>query len=497
MYRARDTRLGREVAVKVLPAAFSADADRLRRFEQEARAASALNHPNILTIFDVGTHTGSPYVVSELLEGETLRQRLATAALPSRKAIDYAREVARGLSAAHEKGIAHRDLKPENLFVTKDGRVKILDFGLAKLTAPKLGKGEKTDAPTVPIETGSGMVLGTVGYMSPEQVRGQAADHRSDIFSFGAIFYEMLAGRRAFKGDSAVETMSAILKEEPPELSETNRQLPPGLERVVRHCLEKNREERFQSSSDLAFALEAISGLSVPSGAVAPVRPRALLTPWLVRTGVLVVVAALAYLLGRGAERPSPVFRRLTFRRGQIDSARFAPDGQTIVYGAAWEGRLRELFTARPDSPESRALGLPSADILAISSAGEMAVGLGEEGSETLARVPLAGGAPREVLQTVRWADWSPDGKSLAVVRRSGGKERLEYPLGTPLFETAGWITHVRVALDGKSVAASGAWRGRRAAARSGSRPRARARGPSTRRTAPAGSVRSCALRGA
>src|SRR6059036_1533661 len=266
VYRARDTKLGRDVAIKVLPAAFSEDRDRLRRFEQEARAAGALNHPNILVIFHIGTHDGAPYIVSELLEGETLRERMAGAALPQRKAIDYALQTAHGLAAAHAKGIVHRDLKPDNLFVTNDGRVKILDFGLAKLTATSDGTQSQTEVPTRKVNTDPGTVMGTMGYMSPEQLRGKTADHRSDIFSFGAILYEMLSGKRAFRGGSIAETMSAILREDPPDLSETNKTVSPALERLVRHCLEKNPEERFHSASDLAFAIESLSGTSTSSG---------------------------------------------------------------------------------------------------------------------------------------------------------------------------------------------------------------------------------------
>ena len=265
VYRARDMRLGRDVAIKVLPSSYSDDKERLHRFEQEACAAGALNHPNILSIYDVGTHDGSPYVVSELLDGDTLRERLNGSVLPTRKAVDYARQIAHGLAAAHEKGILHRDLKPENLFLTRDERLKILDFGLAKLTGAADAQ-MQTEIPTRRVDTNPGVVMGTVGYMSPEQLRGQTADHRSDIFSFGAIFYEMLSGRRAFQGGSAAETMSAILKEEPPDLSETNKNLAPALERVVHRCLEKNREARFHSASDLAFALEALSGSTSISG---------------------------------------------------------------------------------------------------------------------------------------------------------------------------------------------------------------------------------------
>src|SRR5437899_54975 len=265
VYRARDTQLGRDVAVKVLPSTYSVDEHRLSRFEQEASAASAVNHPNMLIVHDIGSHDGSPYVVSELLEGETLRKPISGAPLAQRRAIGYALEIANGLAAAHGKGIVHRDLKPDNIFITKDGRVKILDFGIAKLTQAE-GSRSQTDIPTRRVNTDPGVVMGTVGYMSPEQVRGQAVDHRSDIFSFGAILYEMLSGRRAFHGESAADTMSAILKEDPPDLSHTNEKISPALERLVNHCLEKNPQERFHSASDLAFALEAISGSTSISG---------------------------------------------------------------------------------------------------------------------------------------------------------------------------------------------------------------------------------------
>ncbi len=304
VYRARDTRLGREVAVKVLPAAFSADPDRLRRFEQEAQAASALNHPNILTIYDVGTHDAAPYVVSEFLDGETLRERLAGAMLPVRKAIDYGIQIAEGLAAAHEKGIVHRDLKPENLFVTKGGRVKILDFGLAKLTRPETGSGPLTEVPTLTAGTEPGVVMGTVGYMSPEQVRGQRADPRSDIFAFGAILYEMLSGKRAFRGDSAVETMNAILKEDVPAFPRISLDLPEGVERIVRRCLEKSPEERFQSARDLAFALGETSSRSEASRATplaSASRPRRAV--WFVAAGLVAVVLAIGWGLGGWRER--------------------------------------------------------------------------------------------------------------------------------------------------------------------------------------------------
>jgi eukaryotic-like serine/threonine-protein kinase len=268
VYRARDTKLGRDVAIKVLPTSLSENADRLNRFEQEAQAAGALNHPNILSIYHIGTHDGAPYIVSELLEGETLRERMAGGALPQRKAIDYGLQITKGLAAAHEKGIIHRDVKPDNVFITDDGRVKILDFGLAKLTATD-GTQSQTEVPTRKVNTDPGTVMGTMGYMSPEQLKGQHIDHRTDIFSFGAILYEMLSGKRAFRGDSMAETMSAILREDPPDLSETNKTVSPALERVVRHCLEKNPAERFHSARDLAFAIESLSGSATISGQTA------------------------------------------------------------------------------------------------------------------------------------------------------------------------------------------------------------------------------------
>ena len=283
VWLAEDTRLDRKVAIKILPGSFANDEDRLRRFEQEARATSALNHPNILTLYDIGSHDGAPYIVAELLEGETLRAQLNEGAIAPRKAIDYAQQIVSGLTAAHEKGIVHRDLKPGNLFVTKDGRVKILDFGLAKLKPQQLAGGVNTEAPTAPLdaETESGVIVGTVGYMSPEQVRGERVDHRSDIFSFGTILHEMLSGKRAFQRNTPVETMSAILKEEPPELSEINQSIGLEMVRVVRHCLEKKPERRFQTASDLAFALEALStppGSRLETAAALPAASNALKT---------------------------------------------------------------------------------------------------------------------------------------------------------------------------------------------------------------------------
>src|SRR4051812_22079966 len=426
VYRAHDARLGREVAIKVLPASFAADEERLRRFEQEARATGTLNHPNILGVYDLGSHDGAPYVVSELLDGDTLRARIGTSPLPHRKAIDYAAQIARGLSAAHDKGIVHRDLKPDNVFVTRDGRVKILDFGLAKVKqvdAPV--EAETALAAGGAPKTAAGTVLGTVGYMSPEQVRGTAVDPRSDIFSFGVVLYEMLTGRRAFKGDSAVETMNAILKEDPAPASDAGPPLPPALDRIVLHCLEKNPEERFQSAHDIAFGIESLSGISSPSGVdtAVPARRRRWLRPAAL-TAVALAAGAGLFLAGRStATTTGATFEPLTFRRGAVSFARFAPDGRTIVYSANWEGGDVELYSTQPGSPESRPLGI-KADLQAISSKGEMAVLIEHPGTDpVLARVPIGGGAPREVLENVTAADWSPDGESIAVVRTDGGVE--------------------------------------------------------------------------
>jgi Tol biopolymer transport system component len=453
VYRARDTRLNRDVAVKVLPAAFSRDPDRLRRFEQEAQASAALNHPNILAIHDFGQHDGSPYIVSELLEGETLRERLRSGALAVRKATDYAWQMARGLSAAHKKAIVHRDLKPENVFLTKDGRIKILDFGLAKLTQPEIN----SESPTVTAQTDPGVVMGTVGYMSPEQVKGQAADHRSDLFSFGAIFYELLSGRRAFHGETSVETMNAILKEDPPDLSETNRNIPPALERFVHHCLEKNREERFQSARDVAFDLESLSAISADSGAVRTwqtFRLGHLLGPAL----AALVLAVVGFFVGRHSEtKAAPVFHRLTFQRGQVGRARFSPDGHTVVYSASWEGNPPQIYSTRAEFPEAHSLDLTGYNMLGVSPANELAVGSGWFGNETdsdvtLARVPMTGGAPRSVVEHIGDAAWAPDG-TLAVVRIGNGRERLEYPVGKVLYETPGFINFVRFSPRGDRIA--------------------------------------------
>ena len=455
VYRARDAKLHRDVAVKVLPESFANDREALARFEREAHAVAALNHPNILSIFDFGTHDGTVYAVMELLEGGTLREKLDAGALPQRRAVEVAVQIARGLAAAHEKGVVHRDLKPENVFLTEDGRVKVLDFGLAK----KVGASSaETNAPTTPAGTEPGTVMGTVGYMSPEQVRGRDVDARSDIFSFGAVFYEMLSGRRAFRRDSAVETMSAILKEEPPELSETGRGISPSLDRIVRHCLEKSPSARFQSAGDIAFDLEALSDLS-RSAAHPSSRPVGRLGRR-IPAGIAAAAAILAigYVLGKRGTSAPVAFRQLTFQRGTIVSARFAPDGATVLYGAAWTGRPFEVFSVRQDSQLARPLGF-AGDILAISPTADIALSLGRhfttsfDSAGTLADVSLSGGAPREIAEGVEWADYAADGKTLAIVRRAEGSDQLEFPAGKAIFRTAGWIGHLRCSPSGDRFA--------------------------------------------
>jgi hypothetical protein len=461
VYRARDTRLSRDVAVKVLPGGLSHTPERLHRFEQEARLAGSLNHPNVLTLYDVGTHEGAPYLVTELLEGGSLREVLAGGPLPPRKAVEYAQQVARGLAAAHEKGVVHRDLKPANLFVTKDGRVKILDFGLAKLTQPD----PAAAGSQFPTETAEGKAVGTVGYMSPEQVRGQAVDARSDIFAFGSVVYEMLSGRRAFVGDTPADTMTAILTKDPEDLSRPGLEVPASLERIVRRCLEKDPAERFQSAKDVAFALEAESGTSRPGvqPAVVTARPR---WRWLAATavGLALLLAGVGIGLQYGRrlwDRPPPKVTKLTFRRGVVDRARFTADGKTVVYSAFWDGSPPEIFTTRVESPESRSLGLPPAQLLSVSSTGELAIllkapgDLSDSTTGTLARVPLLGGEPRKVMDDVLAADWSPDGRELAVIRRVEGEFQLEYPIGRLLARPSSG-PHLRVSPGGDRVAVGG-----------------------------------------
>ncbi|MGA8765127.1 MAG: protein kinase, partial [Candidatus Sulfotelmatobacter sp.] len=442
----------------IIRPALSDHADHLRRFEQEARAAAALNHPNIVAIYDIGLDSGSPYIVSELLEGETLRQRLAQGGLPARQALDYARQIVQGLIAAHDRRIIHRDLKPENLFVTQDGRIKILDFGVAKLQ-PSPDEAARS-AETMTTVTRTGAVVGTVAYMSPEQLRGKPVDHRSDIFSVGSILYEMLCGRRAFRGETEVDTMTAVLREDPPEISvEQQAGISPAFQQIIRHCLEKEPENRFQSARDLAFALETLTGTSGGRTSASPARPVRLVKaiPWAVASLLALALLLLGTQLRR--ETPAPAFQRLTFEEGTIYSARFSPDGRSFVYGAAWNGQPLRLYSAVGDSLLSQPLNLPDASLLAISNSRELALVLHgdhmahlEMANGTLARAPLAGGSPRELLEDVSWADWDAHGE-LAVVHHIQGRYRIEYPIGHELHQSSGSISHIRFSRKGDRIA--------------------------------------------
>jgi eukaryotic-like serine/threonine-protein kinase len=364
VYKARDTRLNRDVAIKVLPASFAADRERLRRFEQEAHAVAALSHPNILAVYDVGECNGSPYIVSELLEGESLRQ-LLTHGMPShRKSVAYAIQIAQGLAAAHSKNIAHRDLKPDNIYITREGQVKILDFGLAKSIAMSDGHVASPTEATIATpgpSTDAGTVMGTAGYMSPEQVRGSAVDCRTDIFSFGAVLYEMLTGVRAFKRDTTAETMTAILNDEPPEPASTNRQLPPALDRIVRHCLEKSPDHRFQSARDLAFDLESAANLT-PSAGQPATQARAQYQWWRYVAALLAFAFIAAFSTWRILSFSKPVtgtkFHQLTYRRGLVTDARFTPDGQTILYTATPPPGKAESPKSTPSQPTETAATL-------------------------------------------------------------------------------------------------------------------------------------------
>ncbi|HEY7475190.1 MAG TPA: protein kinase [Vicinamibacterales bacterium] len=472
VYRARDGRLDRDVAIKVLPGSVAGDPERRARFEREAKAVAALSHPNILAIHDFGVHEGASFAVMELLQGETLRERLASGAIPVRKATDIAIQIARGLGAAHDKNLIHRDLKPENLFLLADGQVKILDFGLARAAAgPDSGSGA---AETVAAMTDPGTVMGTVGYMAPEQVRGQTVDARADLFALGAVLYEMVSGERAFRRETAADTMTAVLKEDPPELTGARADISPALDRIIRHCLEKNPSERFQTARDVAFALGSLSGsgasltstgMSAASGpapvvTAAPEAPRR-------RGGILIMVtvavAAAAAAVGIDRMmRPAPPatlrYQQKTFAAQTIVNARFMADGQSIVYSAADSGNLPQLYEVRAGVLEPRTFGPPRSHLLSISSKGELAILTDAHAilhrlySGTLSRMAIDG-SPRPWMSDVREADWSPDGSTMAIVRVKEGGDDLEYPIGKKLYSSTGYLSDPRVSPDGTRVA--------------------------------------------
>jgi Tol biopolymer transport system component len=418
VYRARDTRLGRDVAIKVLPEGLAYDADRLRRFEQEARTIAALNHPNILGIHDIGTHDGAPFLVSEFLEGQTLRKKLESGALPVRRAIEYALGIAEGLAAAHEKGIVHRDLKPENVFVTRDGRIKVLDFGLAKLVTPE--ENHEAGATLTIAATLPGMVMGTAGYMSPEQVRGEPIDPRSDIFSFGAVLYEMLTGKRAFQGETSAETMTAILREEPQALNDTGWQGQLELQRILARCLEKNVERRFHSASDLAFAIEPLSGTPAAKSVPQPKPMRAWL-PSVIAAALL--VGTVVWEMVRPAAAPANPLEKAHFTRltdfESVDAA-ISPDGRFVAFISDHDGPfdvwLSQVGTGRlVNLTQGKAGPLPT-PLRSVGFSGdgsEIWLGGGDVGMR-LRLMPMTGGTPRNFLgeEAVNLA-WSPDGERI------------------------------------------------------------------------------------
>jgi hypothetical protein len=445
VYAARDERLGRGVAVKVLPAGRASDAETKRRFEIEARAAATINHPNVTAVYDVGTYEGAPYVVSELLIGETLRMRLARGPLRPSRAVDIAQQIALGLAAAHEHGVIHRDLKPENLFLTTGGQVKILDFGVAKLLAPAPG----TDGHLI-----TNGVVGTTAYMSPEQLRGRAVDARSDVFSLGIVLYELLAGERPFRGQTPAEIAAAVLSDDAPPIAG----VPGGLAAIIGHCLDKEPADRFHSARDLAFALQAFEGAE-------PTRRRPRL-PRRVRWAALAVVAAAALVtagyvaatrrvVATGTARYQPI----TFPEGWVNAARFAQDSSGVFYQAHWQGRPEDIYFVRPGSPESRPLGLPPGTLLAaVSATDELAVLLDPKPQihyavGTLALVPSGGGAPRPVEEAIIEADFAPGREDLAFVRGQDGFQRLEFPRGRVLVQTPGTIAYMRFAPKGDRIA--------------------------------------------
>lgn len=458
VYRARDLRLRRDVAVKVLPAVVSSDPERLRRFEQEATAAAALNHPNILAVHQLGTYGGAPYLVSELLEGETLREQIRRGRIALRRVIDYAVQIAHGLSAAHEKGIVHRDLKPENLFLTKDGRVKILDFGLAKLTQAQ--PSSEPAAPTIGSETETGLVMGTVGYMSPEQVRGQAADSRADIFAFGAILYEMLTGKRAFQEPTSAETMSAILNEDPSGISQLLPNLPPALQRVVHRCLEKNPEQRFQSASDLAFALEGLSDSGSSSGiGVAQTSSRSVYW-WATTTAILVIsaLAAILYWLSR-PPRPPKVLRyaqltndgRPKYTITPYSSNAIVTDGARLYFRELIGGNFA-LAQVSASGGETALVSTPFEDVdlwdIAPDHSQLLISGWRGWPSELpLWTLPLPAGTVRRLGDVIgHEAAWSPDG------------QRIVYAHGTDLYTAKNDGTDVRKVASGSGISSWPRW---------------------------------------
>ena len=447
VYRARDTHLDRSIALKVLPTTDKSDPDRKSRLAQEARAASALNHPNIVTIYDIGSDGADTdridFIAMELVQGKTLDKLIGRRGLRLIDALRYAVQVADAIAAAHANGIIHRDLKPANLMVTDQGLVKILDFGLAKVPLPDKADAfaatESVHLAPDPV-TEAGTILGTVAYMSPEQAEGKRVDGRSDIFSFGSVLYEMMTGNRPFTGDSKLSVLATILQKDPRPLKEFPQAPPHELEKIIDRCLEKDPQDRWQSMADVKIALEDLLAdveKNRQGQGAYEVPGRRSWWFWPAIAALVIAAVAGTYFFTRSRIEPIS-YQRLTFRRGDISAARFAPDGQTIVYSAEWDGAPSEIFSTIAGSRESRSMNLPVGKILAISSQGDMAILLGDVDKGTLARAPLAGGAPRDVLENVTDADWSPDGSTLAAARSSGGHNSIEYPIGKVLYQNDG-----------------------------------------------------------